>query len=124
MDPTDTNSLKVNTFDGDTVYKHGMEKFCNMQGQYVTIDATLTQAQSPFLIPLCNLGIMGTEYGRSSSLEVNVSVTIGSTKNVDIPKIESLLSIGNTLDIEISLRDAATYSSWVTIDSSMTKVTF
>ena len=53
-----------------------------------------------------------------------MSVTIGSTKNVDIPKIESLLSIGNTLDIEISLRDAATYSSWVTIDSSMTKVTF
>ena len=46
LDPSDPASMKMES-NAKEYYRHGQEKFCNMEGQYVTISATLSQATAP-----------------------------------------------------------------------------
>ena len=41
-----------------------MEIWCNLEGQYTTIVADLTDFSGAYEMSICNLGVMGTEYVR------------------------------------------------------------
>ena len=50
----------------DYVWTYGIEKWCNMMGQYVHIIADLSHlANGAYEMSLCSVGIMGTSFERN-----------------------------------------------------------
>ena len=67
---TDDNT-NYHTWDGEETWNYGKEIWCNMAGRYMHIVADLkhllsegTYVTEGYVMGLCNLGIMGTQYVR------------------------------------------------------------
>ena len=59
------------------LWKYGEEVWCNKQGRYTTIVADLIRlADKDYEMSLCHLGIMGTQYERTTAIETQVSMLI------------------------------------------------
>ena len=46
------------------MWNYGAEIWCNLEGQYTTIVADLTDLSGAYEMSICNLGVMGTQYVR------------------------------------------------------------
>ena len=74
-DPASYTEDKIwGDYNGDkTLWNHGTEQWCNMEGQYVHIVADLSHMAGKYAasiskqyeMALCNLGLFGTRYVRS-----------------------------------------------------------
>ena len=53
-------------------WKYGKEIWCNMQGQYTTIVADLSELAGDYEMSLCNVGIMGTQYYRTKDISAEI----------------------------------------------------
>ena len=98
----------------ENMWNYGAEIWCNMEGQYTTIAADLSILSGSYNMPICSLGVMGTEYVRNSEIPSSLELGKDETKTLDVEKIYSVHTIGNELDI--ILRQAAKEElSWVAI---------
>ena len=62
-------SASIETYTNDSRFNHGFELWCNKQGRYTTIKADLSQLLHGGGVKeasVCNVGIMGTKYTRST----------------------------------------------------------
>ena len=72
-----------------------MEVFCNKQGRYTTIVSDLNPlvsrltGGSQYEVQLCHLGIMGTQYERSTPMETNVKLLIDDEYTLYVKPIEA-----------------------------------
>lgn len=49
----------------DDLWNYGIEKWCNMDGQYMTLVSDLTHLKGQdYEMSICSLGVMGVEYVR------------------------------------------------------------
>ena len=73
----------------DFLWNYGAEVYCNLEGQYVTIEADLTGLSAPYEMSICSLGIMGVEYTRSAPFPFSspVQVNYYEIKVLTLPKI-------------------------------------
>ena len=47
------------------LWNYGLEKWCNMEGQYMTLVFDLSHfAEKSYEMSICSLGVMGAEYVR------------------------------------------------------------
>ena len=69
------------------VWTYGIEVWCNMQGQYVTIVADLSHLTAPYEMSLCSLGVMGASYTRDESLPEVIEIYQGASMSLTIPHI-------------------------------------
>ena len=78
---------------------------------------------SSYTMPICSLGIMGTEYVRNEAPPTDITLEQGSTTALNIPHIYSALPIGNTLQINMRQQSGAELS-FVSLSNlaSLTKV--
>ena len=102
MKPTDAANVDKN---GN--WKLGKELWCNLPGRYITVSADLshlTKGTSDYGMTICSLGIMGTKYELPSGTSIPTKITMvdKEQKIVNIPRIVSSLTIGNTLKISLA----------------------
>ena len=55
-------------------WNYGAEIWCNLEGQYISIVADLTDLSGVYEMSICNLGVMGTEYDRDSIVQTSISL--------------------------------------------------
>ena len=97
------------------MWNYGVEAWCNMEGQYVTIVADLANLSGkPYLMTICSLGIMGVEYVRQTPIPTTVDIVEQSEKTLLIENISPAQKIGNLLDIQIRQK-AGSEQNWVSI---------
>lgn len=92
--------LTVNGVSKGDYWNYGVEAWCNLPGRYVTISADLTSLVGDYEMSICNLGLFGTKYERSTLIEK--SITLGKNESTRVFKVENIaskLTIGNQLDI-------------------------
>ena len=90
----------------EDVWTFGIEKWCNMEGQYVHIIADLSHlANTPYIMSLCSVGIMGTSFERNEPLTDHTELAQGESIEIPVPHIfdEHCISIKQ----RINLRQAA-----------------
>ena len=87
--------------DGQNLWTHGKEAWCNLQGRYTTIVADYaTQSSLSTIEPsICDLGVFGTLYVRDQSILDTFTVTKGTISSFVVAHIYSELEIANELDI-------------------------
>ena len=82
-----------------------MENWVNLEGKFVHLVADMSKytAWTSYTenVSVCTLGIFGTKYVRSETLQSAITLTVGDTSTITVPKITSQYSIGNTLDIKL-----------------------
>ena len=85
------------------MWNYGVEAWCNLEGQYVTIVADVAHlSTASYEMTICSLGIMGVEYVRATPLLTTVEVNQDSEPVVlTIENIYAAQTIGNTLSIQI-----------------------
>ena len=110
MDPSD----EKNKIEGS--WKQGRETWCNMEGQFLTINAKLSEVESRG-IGICSFGIMGTKFVRSPAITAHTSVVVGDTATIIIQKLTSSYRIGYEISENITIKDSASFS-WITISTS------
>ena len=52
-------------------------------------------------VSVCTIGVYGTKYARSSTVPESLEMVSGDAQTVSIERIQSSLSIGNELDIQL-----------------------
>ena len=57
------------------MWNYGAEIWCNLEGQYTTIVADLTDLSGTYEMSICNLGVMGTEYVRDTHLPSTIELS-------------------------------------------------
>ena len=63
-DPKNYSTVSISGSDVQ-MWNYGAEIWCNLEGQYTTIVADLTDLSGQaYEMSICNLGVMGTEYVR------------------------------------------------------------
>ena len=98
------------------MWNYGAEIWCNLEGQYTTIVADLTDLSGQdYEMSICNLGVMGTQYARGHSIPSNISVGQAETQVIAVENITSKFTIGNVLDINLRQK-AGTELLWVSIE--------
>ena len=88
------------------VWTFGIEKWCNMEGQYVHIVADLSHlVTTTYEMSLCSVGIMGTSFERSEPVPNHTELTQGESNEIPVPHIfdEYRISTG----LRINLRQTA-----------------
>ena len=102
-------------YGGTSVWAFGKEAWCNLEGRYTFIVADYT-GLSPTELFICNLGIMGTKYLRSTPIDSEVSVKLGETVTLVVEDIavDPTYPISNTIDPQIR-QSAGTELDWVSI---------
>ena len=48
------------------MFDYGLEQWCNMEGRYVTFEADMSSFGTSWDVSVCNIGIFGTVYERST----------------------------------------------------------
>ena len=99
------------------MWNYGKEVWCNLEGRYMHIVADLTHysgSMDPYLMTLCQLGIMGTKYVRATAVPTTQTMQENSTASLSIDKITSFYDIGNVLDIKLR-QSAGSELPWVMI---------
>jgi hypothetical protein len=66
-------------------WKYGKEIWCNLEGRYTHIVADLSGLRGSYEMSLCHLGIMGTEYIRSTPLPASLDISASSSTILDVP---------------------------------------
>lgn len=88
--------------DETTMWNYGVEAWCNLEGQYMTIAADLSHLHGQsYKMSICSLGIMGAEYRRSVGIQSAITVHCLDKVTLQIEKISAVQTIGNTLDIQM-----------------------
>ena len=75
---------------------------------------------------ICSLGIFGTKYERADSIPSELYLRPYDTQyKLKVDHISSTLTIGNTLDIKVKVKDSVNFA-WVAVDCTATscEVTF
>ena len=71
-------------------------------------------------IGLCTLAIFGTRYTRKT-IPSTLATIVGEETKMSIPKITSVFTLGNVLDIKL-IQNPDSKLNWVTIDSSNDRI--
>ena len=73
-DPKSYSTVFLNG-SNESMWNYGIEIWCNLEGQYTSIVADLTDLSGQsYEMSICNLGVMGTEYVRVNSVLSSISV--------------------------------------------------
>ena len=88
----DAKSYTSGSFAGGAVagdlWNYGVETWCNMEGQYVTIVADLADLSGhAYEMTICSLGIMGVEYVRATPAPTSEDITNNGEKTILIDNI-------------------------------------
>ena len=96
----------VSTRNEDDVWNYGFEEWCNMWGQYVSLEINLKDSptvSSDYEQSICNLGIFGTIYDRDPPMASGWNIIkvqyLDTWPTIAIKDISAQIAIGNTLDI-------------------------
>ena len=86
---------------------YGAEVWCNQPGRYVTVHADLSPLNgSTFEVSICNLGVFGTKYKRDVALPSQIYLKPYQKQyTLKVAHIASTLTIGNTLNIKVKVKD-------------------
>ena len=73
MRTDDPNSFTSGAYTGHSVsgdwWNYGIEIWCNLEGQYITMVADLAHLNSQtYEMSICSLGVMGAEYVRDTQV--------------------------------------------------------
>ena len=64
-----TNGQYTGTGDSGILWNYGIEIWCNLEGQYVTMVADLAHLTGQgYEMSICSLGVMGAEYVRNTEV--------------------------------------------------------
>ena len=114
-DPKSYSTVFING-SNEQMWNYGIEIWCNLEGQYTTIVADLTELSGQtYEMSICNLGVMGTEYVRENYVLTSISLGQAETEVIAVENIYSKFTIGNTLDINLRQK-AGTELFWVTLE--------
>ena len=83
------------------VWTYGMEKWCNMEGQYIHIVADLRHLVGPYKMSICSVGVFGTCYIRDEKITDSHELTQGEMMTFSIPHYYSEYDIGTTYKINL-----------------------
>lgn len=104
LQKSDPNSMSYDDFENKLIWNYGAEIWCNMKGRYTHIVADLNHlSASPYEMSICNLGVMGTRFERTTPLSTTeLTVQQDSVTVLRIPHVPSVYKIGD--DVFINLR--------------------
>lgn len=108
------------------MWKYGIEKFCNLEGQFIHIVGDLSHLadRSLYMQSICSLGVMGTKYVREGDpLPETIELALGSTQTLDLPHIYAKYAIGNTLKIDIRQAPSQPFVEFVSLTRLENSVT-
>ena len=95
MRTDDPNSFTSGEYTGHGVsgdlWNYGIEIWCNLEGQYVTMVADLAHLSGQvYEMSICSLGVMGAEYDRASALITKYDVHYKDTLTISIENIVAI----------------------------------
>ena len=101
-DSTNYHSYTSSGVTHNDVWKHGKEVWCNLEGRYMHIIADLNHlAGDAYVMELCSVGIMGTQYVRDQTLPETLDIQKDGPTSLTISHIYSKIAIGNLLNINV-----------------------
>ena len=97
------------------IWNYGIEIWCNLEGLFVTLVADLSHLSGQnYEMSICSLGLMGTEYVRSTEVPQLIKLKKLEHQVITIENIHAVQLIGNILAIHLRQKPVASLS-WVTI---------
>ena len=85
----------------DYVWTYGIEKWCNLEGQYLHIVADLRHLVGPYKMSVCAVGVFGTSFIRDVSLPDSLELAQGESMTLIVPHIYTEYDIDTTLIINL-----------------------
>ena len=84
---TDQNRKVTSSRTGEMMYKYGDEVWPNLPGRYVTITSDWSDVNTNYEIQICNIGIFGGIYSRSTTITSTVTVEQGTWYSLKVDSI-------------------------------------